>query len=79
MSSDKVIKIDANVISKIKDLAANHFKQEIFLPQSPGETQIFLILKGLESFLCSQGIKPNFTVPSIKENDGGHQPDSDFS
>lgn len=72
-------KLDITIsdIHRIKDLASSHFKNELFLPQSGPELQIFLIIKGLESFLSSKGFEPNFTLIS-KENKGGHQPDSDF-
>ena len=70
--------IDAQAINKIKDFGVRRFHAEISLPSDPKEAQIFLVLAGLEDFLRTQGIEPNFTVKTFKENPSGHTPLDDL-
>jgi hypothetical protein len=64
--SDRLV-IDSADIRKILDTAMCIFHETRYLPDSPKESQAFLILSGLHSFLISRGLEPQFEVKPVKE------------
>lgn len=61
----------------IKDFGRTAFKDEATLARfSLPEMQIYLILRGLESYLTKNGINPGFELESFKQEDSDPVDDS---
>jgi CO dehydrogenase/acetyl-CoA synthase beta subunit len=76
--SSKKLQLDAQALNRIREFGLNYFHSEKFLPEDTGSLQVFLILKGLEDFLMSKGIEPNFKVKPAKEEPGDTTPLDDL-
>lgn len=57
--------IDEKALLRIRDFAVQAFLQERRLPEDTKNLQAYLLMLGLEAYLNSKGITPNFTVKTM--------------
>lgn len=62
-----MITIGGPELAQIRRLSLNTFQKNSNFPSDSKDLQLFLLLSGLEEFLISNGIEPNFKVSYTKE------------
>jgi hypothetical protein len=62
-----MITIGESELAQIRRLSLNTFQKNSNFPKESKDLQLFLLLSGLEEFLTSKGIEPNFEVCYTKE------------